>query len=180
MESSSVCDSSESDLRASCGARAADGRAGVVKAGVLPYAMVAPAGVAGDTSTGAAVVSTGRPDAAASRAPENSRSDENRSAGRLLNARRNTCSTVGGRPGTRGASGCGSRLMIWYRSAATSSATNGPRPSSISQAMQAKAHWSSAVIDLIDHAGGLLGRHVIRRAHDRRRVGQLRARRLHL
>ena len=36
------------------------------------------------------------------------------------------------------------------------------------------------MINFIDHAGGLFGRHVVRRAHDSRRIGQLGARRLHL
>ena len=116
-------------------------RTGVRGTCVALYPMVGCVGdVIDDTVTGAGVTSAGRPNAAASSSRENSRIDENRSAGFLRSARRNAVSTAGARPGTRGASGCGSRLMIWYRRAAVSSATNGPRPSSISQAMQASAH----------------------------------------
>jgi len=103
-------------------------------------------------------------------ARENSRIDANRPSP-FAHACRNTDSTAGGRPGTRGARGCGSRLMILDSQRATYQPRMARDRATFPKLCRPEPTGPCA-IDFFEHACSLLGRHVVRRAHDGRCAGQ--------
>ena len=140
------------------------GDPGVLRLPLVSGVMRAPVGVT--RSTGGAV-------AAASSARLQAVMLEKRSPGRLDSARRSTASTSGGRVGTRSISGAGVRVHDVVEQRRDLLVVEGRAPAQHLPGDAGQRPLIGAVVDRGQAPAGLLGRHVVGRAHQRRGLGQL-------